>query len=192
MSTQSVPYYTPDEYLEIERSSTERHEYIGGRIFAMGGASPKHALIVSNVVRDLGNQLLDRPCVVFSNDLRVCAEAQGPFTHPDIVVVCGQIHYADDRRDTLTNPQLIVEVLSDSTKNYDRGEKFEYYRRIRSFVEYLLIAQDRFHVGHYVHQEDGTWLFSETDDPSASIMLTSISCTVILRAIYAKAELLND
>ena len=110
----------------------------------------------------------------------------GLYTYPDVVVICGRPTYGDEHRDTVTNPQAIVEVLSKSTKNYDRGEKFEQYRKVMSFVEYLLVAQDRTHVEHYVRQADGTWLLSETDDSASTIELVSVPCRLALAEIYAK------
>ncbi len=141
--------YTPEEYLALERSSETKHEYFKGEIFAMGGASSRHVLIVTNLVIELGSQLKKGPCRVFSTDLRVRVDTSGLYTYPDVVVICDAPEFSDDQRDTLLNPVLIIEVLSDSTKDYDRGGKFEQYRTIKSFKEYLLVAQDRPHLEHY-------------------------------------------
>ncbi|MGH8490475.1 MAG: Uma2 family endonuclease, partial [Gammaproteobacteria bacterium] len=120
MSIQPKPQFTPEEYLKLERISEQKHEYLCRDIFAMGGASASHVLIVGNVARELGNQLRDRRCTVYSADLRVSVSPDGLYTYPDVIVVCGDPQFIDAELDTLTNPALIVEVLSESTKNYDR------------------------------------------------------------------------
>ncbi len=188
MSIQAKPQFTPEEYLKLERTSAQKHEYSRGEIFAMGGASARHVLIVGNVARELGNQLRDRRCTVYSVDLRVSVSPDGLYTYPDVIVVCGDPQFIDTELDTLTNPTLIVEVLSESTKNYDRGEKFEQYRQILSFAEYLLIAQDKIHVEHYLRQNDGSWILTETNDPGAVIELASINCRLSVTEIYAKVS----
>src|ERR1044072_9754283 len=133
MASHPKNYFTPEEYLEMERKADCKNEYFNGEIFAMGGASPRHVLIVTNVVSELRTQLKNRPCTVYSTDLRVRVSATGLYTYPDVIVVCGEPRFADDHRDTLLNPTLIVEVLSNSTKDYDRGDKFEQYRALESF-----------------------------------------------------------
>src|SRR5947207_6661607 len=121
MASDTMTYYTPEEYLRIERETEHKSEYFNGQIFAMGGASPRHILVVGNVVTQLNVQLRKRPCNVYSNDLRVRVSPTGLYTYPDVVVVCDGLKFADDQddqNDTLTNPMLIIEVLSPSTKNY--------------------------------------------------------------------------
>lgn len=188
MSTQPKHRYTPAEYLEREREADFKSEYLDGEIFAMGGASARHVLIVTNVAGELRAQLRERPCTVYSTDLRVQVSEQGLYTYPDVVVICGPPRFSDEHRDMVTNPQVIVEVLSKSTKNYDRGEKFEQYRKIESFVEYVLIAQDRPHVEHFQKQSDGTWVLSETNDPAGVIDLPTVQCRLSLEEIYAKVD----
>jgi len=188
MPIQPKPQSTPEEYLKLERTSEQKHEYFRGEIFAMGGASARHVLIVGNVAAELRNQLRDRTCTVYSADLRVSVSPDGLYTYPDVIVVCGDPQFIEAELDTLTNPTLIVEVLSESTKNYDRGEKFEQYRQIPSFGEYLLIAQDKIHVEHYLRQNDGSWILTETNDPGAVIELVSINCRLSVTEIYAKVR----
>lgn len=154
MALQPKSFLTPEEYLVIERKAEYKSEYFNGEMFAMSGVSPSHVLIVSNIVAELRGQLKQKPCNVYSSDLRVRVSPTGLYTYPDVVVVCGQPQLADEQKDTLLNPTLIVEVLSDSTQDYDRGRKFEHYRSLSSFTEYLLIAQDRCHVEHFVRQAD--------------------------------------
>ncbi|HZS44713.1 MAG TPA: Uma2 family endonuclease [Blastocatellia bacterium] len=188
MATNPVKFYTPEEYLSLERSSEHKSEYLNGQIFAMGGASPQHILIITNVVTQLNIQLRNRPCTVYSTDLRVRVSPTGLYTYPDIVVACEELVFADDQNDTLVNPTLIIEVLSPSTKDYDRGEKFEHYRSLRSLKEYLLIAQDKCHVEQFIKQDNGLWLLSETNKTDDVIKLSSISCELSLTETYAKVK----
>jgi len=189
MSLQPKQYLTPEEYLELERKADYKSEYFDGEVFAMGGASPRHVLIVTNVASELRSQLKKRPCTVYSTDLRVKAGPTGLYTYPDVAVVCGAPEFSDQHEDTLTNPALIVEVLSKSTKDYDRGEKFEHYRGIDSFKEYVLIARDKHHVEHYIRRSDNRWLLSETNRIQDTIELPSIGCHLALDEIYDKVSL---
>ncbi len=189
MSSQPKTFITPEEYLAIERKAEYKSEYFNGEMFAMAGASERHVLIVTNVVAELRGQLRRRPCTVYSTDLRVRVSPTGLYTYPDVVVVCGQPQFADDQRDTLLNPTLIVEVLSESTKDYDRGGKFEHYRSLASLNEYVLIAQDKHHVEHFVRQPDNRWLLSETNRLEDTIHLSSIDCDLALAEVYDKVEL---
>jgi Uma2 family endonuclease len=154
----------------------------------MAGASFAHTLIVSNVVGEIRGQLRRRECTVHSADLRVKVSATGLYTYPDVVVVCGQPRFDDDQNDTLLNPKLIVEVLSPSTKDYDRGAKFEQYRTIESLTEYVLIAQDKVHVEHFVRQPDGRWLLEETNRLDGRLTLPSVEAQLAIADIYEKVE----
>lgn len=189
MSLQPKTHLTPEEYLAIERKAEYKSEYFNGEMFAMAGASERHALIVTNVVAELRGQLRHRPCTVYSTDLRVRVSPTGLYTYPDVIVVCGQAQFADDQKDTLLNPTLIVEVLSESTKDYDRGGKFEHYRSLASLSEYVLIAQDKHHVEHFVRQPDNRWLLSETNRLEDTIHLPSIASNLALAEVYDKVEL---
>lgn len=191
MASQPKTYFTPEEYLELERQAEYKSEYFNGEIFAMGGASPRHVLIVTNVASELRSQLKKQPCTVYSTDLRVRVSPTGLYTYPDVVVVCGKPLFSDERKDTLINPILIVEVLSKSTKDYDRGDKFEQYRTLDSLKEYVLIAQDRHHTEHHVRQTDNTWLLSETNRIEDRIELISIGCHLELVEIYDKVDSLE-
>jgi Uma2 family endonuclease len=191
MSLQPKTYVTPEAYLELERKADYKSEYLNGEIYAMGGASPRHVLIVTNVVAELRNQLKNRPCTVYSTDLRVRVSPNGLYTYPDVVVVCDTPQFSDQHQDTLTNPTLIVEVLSPATKDYDRGEKFEQYRTLDSLKEYVLIAQDKHHVEHFVRQPDATWLLSETHRLGDTVELIAIGCQLQLTEVYEKIDLLE-
>jgi len=186
MASNPKTYYTPEEYLALERSSEAKHEYYNGEIFAMGGATEEHVSIVTNLVGELHSQLKTAPCKVYSNDLRVQVSPTGLYTYPDVIVLCERPRFSDKQGDTLLNPALIIEVLSESTKDYDRGGKFEQYRAIDSFVEYLLIAQDRPHVEHYTRQADRSWLLHDTNNLEDTIQLKSVPCSLRMADIYSK------
>lgn len=188
MPAQSKSYLTPEQYLTLERTAAYKSEYLRGEVFAMAGASPTHVLIVSNIVAALHGQLRRRPCNVYAADLRVKVHASGLYTYPDVIVVCGTLQFDDSQQDTLLNPTFIVEVLSESTKDYDRGGKFAQYRKIPSFAEYVLVAQDECHVEHFVKQAPGGWLLSETNQLEDTLTLPSIECTLLLRDIYEKVQ----
>jgi Uma2 family endonuclease len=188
MSSQARKRLSPEEYLALERQATTRSEFLDGQMFAMSGASPRHALITANIVTGLNLRLKDRPCYVFSSDLRLHVGSTGLFTYPDVVVACGEMLYRDDRRDTLQNPVVIFEVLSDSTEAYDRGRKFGHYRTIPSLVEYLLVAQDKPHVEQYVRQPDARWLLGELSRTEDIVMLPSLGLSLPLEEVYAKVD----
>lgn len=189
MSTQPKTRYTPEEYLALERKAAYKSEYFNGEIFAMAGASPRHVLIVTNLVIQLGVQLKKRACTVYSSDLRLNVAPTGAYTYPDVIVVCGEPQFSDEQKDTLINPNVIVEVLSESTQGYDRGGKFEQYRTLESFKECVLVAQDKPHVEHFTRQSDNRWILTETNNMEDSIELISINCTLALEEIYDKVEL---
>jgi Uma2 family endonuclease len=187
MSDATKLKYTPEEYLALERKSLTKHEYHDGEIFAMAGTSREHSLIGGNLARAIGNQIEDRACEVHTSDLRVCVSATGLYTYPDVVVVCGVPELLDRELDTLLNPTVIAEVLSESTEAYDRGAKFRNYRRIPSLREYVLVAQDRMSVERYTRHGD-EWVLTEFTEPNQVLKLESIGCEVPLSRIYAKIE----
>ena len=189
MALQPEPRLTPADYLAFERRTDYKSEYLDGEIFAMVGASEPHNLIVANVIRELGNQLKKRPCKVYPSDMRVKVSPTGLYTYPDVTVLCGQAQFDDERRDTLLNPTLIIEVLSDSTEGYDRGKKFEHYRKLESLAEYVLIAQDRCHIEAYRRQPNGQWLLVEATDPQSRIPLPAIDGELVLAEVYDKVDM---
>lgn len=192
MSWQAKRYCTPEEYLALERQADTKSEYLAGEIYAMVGASPAHNLIVTNIVRELSTQLKGRPCRVYANDQRVKVSPTGLYTYPDIVVTSGAEHFDENGRDTLLNPLIIIEVLSRTTESYDRGAKFEHYRRLDTLAEYLLVAQDRPHLEHYRRQSDGHWLFSDASGLDAMIELSAIECRLALAEVYDKVALESE
>lgn len=177
--------YSPEEYLALERAAEYKSEYSNGRIYAMAGASLRHSLIVSNINRNLGNQLLDRPCAVYMGDLRVKAALARSYRYPDVTVVCGQPELEDQHFDTLLNPTLLIEVLSPSTEASDRGDKFAEYQRISALREYLLVAQDRPRIDHYTRLDAG-WLLTVAEGLDATLPLEAIGCVLELREVYRR------
>ncbi len=185
----TVPTYTKmsvAEYLSFERSSETKHEYIAGHILAMSGASAAHNVITVNTLAVIHSQVSQRGCTVFPSDMRLGIVQQNIYVYPDITVVCGDVEFSDTEQDTLLNPTIIIEVLSPSTENYDRGKKSHYYRAIPTLQEYLLIAQDEPYIEHFVRYSAHQWLFSEVTAAQESIHLVSIDCTLQLKDIYNK------
>jgi len=179
---------TPAEYLRIERAAEWKSEYIDGEMFAMAGASRHHVLITGNLTRELGIQLEHGPCTVYPIDLRVATDPKRHFTYPDVVVLCDPPQYIDDKPDTILNPKVIAEVLSDSTEKYDRGAKSQRYRAVPTLSEYLLVSQDRVHIELYTRQSDRGWSLHEWSDPAAEIELVSLGCRLRVAEVYAKVN----
>ncbi|HEV2720556.1 MAG TPA: Uma2 family endonuclease [Thermoanaerobaculia bacterium] len=187
MSTPESAFLTPTEYLEIERRSEIKHEYINGRMYALPGASRQHIKIALSVAASLRSQLEDRNCDVYMADMRVNVHPSGRYVYPDVVAVCGEQRFEDFEVDTLLNPTVIVEVLSDTTERHDRGEKFDLYRTIASLREYVLVAQNTMRVEHYVLQE-GQWVFSALKGAEEHLVLASIGCEISLADVYKNVE----
>ncbi|MBF0226845.1 MAG: Uma2 family endonuclease [Desulfobacterales bacterium] len=177
---------TEEEYLDIERESQIKHEYHEGEIFSMAGASETHNLIVTNIVRELGNQLRKKDCYIYANDMKLQIKDTSKFVYPDVIVVCGERKFFDDSRDVLLEANLIIEVLSDSTEAYDRGKKFSSYRQIKSFKEYLLISQHEKQIEKFLKHDNGYWKFSEIIDSQEDIILESIDCKLNIDDVYEK------
>lgn len=185
MSSLPKHRYSLEEYFELERVSEAKYEYFDGEVFAMSGASPEHEAVFGNVFTALRNQLRGRSCYVFSSNLRVKVPTAPPYRYPDLTALCGQPEYETiGGIRALTNPTLIVEVLSSSTEGYDRGDKFAHYKSIESFSEYLLIAQHRPHVTHYVKQTDGSWSYEDANAISNTLNLPTIDCILSLSEVY--------
>ncbi|WP_104987585.1 Uma2 family endonuclease [Sorangium cellulosum] len=187
MSAQAVETkrWTPEEYLAWERAQPEKHEFYRGAVFAMAGGSREHNLLVGNIVRLLGNALLDRPCEAYPSDMRVKIPATGVYTYPDASALCQRPEFDDRHADTLTNPEVIFEVLSESTEAYDRGDKFEHYRSIPSFKEYILVAQHKILVEHFVRQADGSWNLRVLR-AGDRVEIASLRCVLAVDEMYRK------
>jgi Uma2 family endonuclease len=187
MATAALTRYTPEEYLALERNAEFKSEYLDGRIIAMTGGSPEHADVVLNIGSELRTRLRPRGCRVFVNDVRAKIASKSGYVYPDVMAVCEKAMFLDTRPRTLLNPNLIIEVLSDATEGYDRGEKFAAYRAIESLSEYVLVDSRRVSVERYVRQGD-FWVFSDEADLDATLDLSSVGCTLSLREIYADVE----
>ncbi len=184
---QPKTYYSPEEYLALERAAEFRSEYLNGEIFAMAGESPNHGRIKADVVVALGNQLKGKNCEAFTSDTKVRTPGINMFGYPDVVVVCGEIIHHDQFQDVILNPKVIIEVLSPSTELYDRSEKFASYRQLESLTDYLLISQDKVRIEHYV-RHGRFWMLSEESDLANSITIESIECSLPLKDVYARVQ----
>lgn len=189
MTTQpQKAFLTPAEYLEIERKADYKSEYFNGEMFAMAGADRLHNLIVSNLIRCVGNQLRARDCNVYPSDMRVKIAKLIKYTYPDIAITCGTENFEDDHVDTLLNPVVIIEILSTSTEAYDRGRKFQHYQFIESLAEYILITPDAVRVEQFARQSDRTWLYSEYQNLEDVVKLESVGCELALEEVYMKTS----
>ena len=186
MSAQPKPRYTLEEYLELDYKSEARLEYWNGEIFDMSGVSPEHAQIEISLTIHLGSRLAERRCRLFPANMRIKVPSLPPYRYGDLSALCGQPQYETiGGVKVLTNPALIIEVLSDSTEAYDRGDKFTHYKSIPSFCEYLLVAQHRPHLSHFIRQDDGSWYYREYNELAAVVKLTLLDCELALREVYA-------
>jgi len=181
-------YYSPEEYLELETAAEYKSEYYDGKIIPMAGATPNHNRIAGNFYAALNFALKEQAYDVFMTDLRLWIPQKRVYTYPDVMVVAGQLELAPGRKDAITNPCCIAEVLSDSTQGYDRIEKFKFYRTLASFQEYIIIAQSEMHVEQFSKNADNKWVLSEYDDENAELVLTSVPFKIYLRDIYARVE----
>jgi Uma2 family endonuclease len=188
MPAQANRAITVEEYLAFEEGSDTRHEYYDGQIVALAGGNETHALLCSTITALLYNQLRQRPCTVYTSDLKVKAEQSQKYMYPDLSIVCGKPVFESSSRRVLLNPIIIIEVLSESTESFDRGKKFQYYQSIASVQEYVLVAQDARHIDHYRRQSDHLWLLSSLGVEHEQVHLPSINCTLSIEQIYEKVE----
>lgn len=179
---------TAQEYLAQERAAAIKSEFYRGEVFAMSGGSPTHSLIAANFIAAAWQELADKPCNVYTSDLRVKVTPAGLYTYPDASIVCGNLEYDDDQHDTVTNPTVLIEVLSESTEKYDRGTKSSLYRELPSLQELVLIAQDKPHVERYLRQDRGTWLLHDVRNLSESIELESVGISIAMGGLYRGVE----
>ena len=177
---------TVEDYLKFERKSEIKHEFFDGEIFAMSGAKRNHNKISTNLNGLVWQHLKGKNCENYSSDMRVFLPSTGLYTYPDLVIVCGEPQFQDDVFDTLLNPVLLIEVLSDSTESYDRGKKFQHYRSIETLQEYVLVSQTEARIEKYVRHGDGFWLLSEAVGLDSEIEFASIDCRVALSEVYDK------
>ena len=185
---QEKQYLTSGEYFQIDEDSDGKYEYFHGEIFAMGGAAFTHNLIASNVFIATGNALKGRPCFILSSDMKIQTEEDLHYVYPDISVICGDIEFAKGREDIITNPVVIFEILSKSTKDYDMGTKFTGYRNLASFKDYILIDQYTCHVMHYHKNENKQWVLEEFKNLENSLRIRSIDIELELSVIYDRVR----
>lgn len=188
MQAQEQRYYTPEEYLEVEINSEERHEYIDGEVIPVTGGTPNHNQILLNLGGAINFTLKRQPYRVFVTDQRLWIPKKRIYAYPDVLVVQGELQFQEGRTDTITNPVMIAEVLSKSTAGYDRGDKFAAYRTIPSFQEYVLIEQYSMHVERFVKTETNQWLLSEYEGEETTFSLMSIPFEITLADIYDKVD----
>lgn len=188
MTTQTVTYVTPEEYLAAERLSETRSEYLDGGVYPMTGGTVNHNQITINLILELGAQLRSSNCRVHATDLKLGLPDSRKFFYPDVMVVCGELQYHDERRDVILNPDIVIEVLSSSTEAFDRGAKFRAYRTIESLKEYVLVSQDKPLVEQYLKNGDGSWQYTAVEGLESSLALASVECRLNLGAVYDKVD----
>ncbi len=184
MSAQPLPYYTIEQYAELEEGAPYKSEFIAGRIYAMSGGTPSHSLIAGNIILELGNKLKGGPCKVYTSDLRVGIMPIDVEAYPDVTIVCGEPRINPFDKNSIINPSVVFEVLSPSTERYDRGEKWEHYQRLDFLQEYLLVSQHKPKIEHYVRQGDSTWVFKSTEGLDAAV--TILGASLSLAEVYDK------
>jgi Uma2 family endonuclease len=192
-------YYSLEEYLEIERRAGERSEFIDGEIYAMAGKSGRHGDISMNLAGIIQNQLRGTNYRGRTKDTKVKSGAlkerfgKGMISYPDLVVICGEPEYHDRHKDVVLNPAVIIEVLSETTEEFDRGVKFMRYRNFNeTLTDYILVSQDEPHVEHYIRQENGDWLLKEYYDLDAAFRIDSINCLLNLAEVYERIEFAEE
>lgn len=183
---------TPEEYLELERKAEFKSELINGEMYAMAGVTRKHNRIGLNIASFLNTFLRDKPCRVYFSDLRVQVSKTGMFTYPDLILTCGNEILADNHKDTLLNPKCIIEVLSDSTEKYDRGEKFSHYQNLESLDEYILISQNQTRTESFLRQPDNKWLYNKVEGLENELIIHLIEAKVKLEEIYRNTQEIEE
>ncbi|QHT69702.1 Uma2 family endonuclease [Rhodocytophaga rosea] len=190
-STQKQPY-TKEEYFALEETSEDKFEFENGEVFAMSGGTANHSLITGNIITALNIALGNKNCRVFSSDMKTAIDAAESYVYPDAQVICGKVEYAEGRNDIVTNPLLVVEVLSDSTERYDRGKKFKKYQTLSSFKEYVLISQAEPLVETFVRQDENHWLYTFTEGMDSVVQFPSIGVAIAIADIYRKVEFATE
>lgn len=176
-------FISPQEYLEMERASEEKHEYFDGHVYNMSGASMKHVQIAANTIIEIGSFLKNKNCNILAQDMRVSTASRDAYMYPDLVIYCGKEELEDDKFDTLLNPSVIIEILSPSTRSIDKGRKFFYYQEIKSLKEYFMIDTIKQRIFIARKQPDGRWL-NELPVESGSIFIETINFQLSLSDIY--------
>jgi Uma2 family endonuclease len=189
MGQADLKYISQAEYLAAERAATIKHEYFQGEIFAMSGAKIAHNKIQINCIVDIANKLKGKKCQPFGSDLRIHVQKNTLYTYPDISIICGEIETVDDTFDTATNPSVIIEILSESTRDYDKGGKFTLYRAIDTLQEYILIDSETVMVEKFIRNPDGSWQLTEYKTLDQSVSLDTLAIQIHLSDIYNEVKL---
>ncbi len=177
-------FVSPEEYLATERAAQQKHQYFKGEVLAMSGASIAHNGIFHNVYGQLFNHLKGKDCKPYGSDLRIHIPENSLFTYPDISIICGPPVITDEVADTVTNPTIIIEILSKSTADYDRGGKFSLYRSIPSLKEYILIDSTQISVEVFTKQDNQHWLLTEYKQMNETLLIQTIGLSLSLGQIY--------
>ena len=179
------PRMTPSEFLEWERQQEYKHEYVGGEIFSMSGASMNHNKIASNIIGIVWNHLQKKECSIYPSDLRVAVKSKNSFFYPDATIICGEPEFDDDNlKDTVKNPTVIFEILSPSTEDYDIGKKLFFYMQIESLKQYVIVDSRSTHIRMTSRMENGTWKFLELTKNTESMMISPIDLQLPLVDLY--------
>lgn len=187
-----LPALSSSEYLQIERTSGIRHEFLDGLVYARAGESPDHSRICFNLAASVGAQIKGGPCEGFSPNMKVRTGTGHLYAYPDLMIVYGEAQFHDQHGDLLLNPTVIFEVLSPSTETYDRGEKFLRYRNeIASLQDYVMVSQVEPHVERYTRQSDDTWLLSEVNGLDGELFLAAIECRLSLAEVYDRTRVMR-
>jgi len=182
-------FVSQEDYLALERASDTKHEYYKGEVFAMSGASWEHNVIVKNINTLILPYLKGKPCDMFGSDLRIHVPENTLYTYPDFSIICGKPETNDEEKDTIVKPSAIIEVLSKSTKDYDRGSKFMLYRSINTLNEYITIDSLSISIEIYTRNSDNTWILSEFKQLHDSFVLSTIGLTLLLKDVYEDVKI---
>jgi Uma2 family endonuclease len=188
MQTVEQQYFTPEEYLELEETAKDKSEYINGQIIPMAGGSTNHNRLAGNFYAALHLALNNQDYDVFIGDVRLWIPQRNTYTYPDIMIIAGEAEYHENRTDTITNPQIIIEILSPSTKGYDKDKKFKNYRTIPSFQEYILVTQTAKYVDQYVKVADKQWTLYEYNEEDKKITLQTVPFQITLAELYKRVK----
>ncbi len=192
MKAHKIPDITVEEYIRMEQETNTKHEYHDGEVFALAGGTINHGLLCGNAYAEIRNKLSknDNKCIPFTSEVKIYIEKRNSYLYPDCMVICGDIEKSKEESNAVTNPVLIVEVLSRSTAEYDRGDKFYFYRQLSSFKEYVLIEQDRYVVDvHYKSKNSDLWRITRYEGLDKKIKLQSINIEITMEELYFRAEI---
>lgn len=182
--------FTAEDYLKFERESRSRHEFLDGEIYSMAGESLSHSRVCMNLARETGNKLKGKSCEALSPNMKVRTSTASLFAYPDLTIVCGEPQFHDKKKDVLTNPKVIFEVLSPSTAEYDRSKKFIRYRMgNETLTDYVLVSQEYCFIEHFRKQSDGNWMYQSLGEISDILRIDAIDCELSLSEIYDRVEL---